>query len=375
MSKYRITLSTPHMSESMLEMDFVKKAFHDNFIAPQGPNVDLFESELSKSFGGLSTVAINSGTSALHLALKSIAVSKDDFIAVSSFTFSAPANAINYLGAIPIFIDSDYLTWNMNPRLLEDAFLKYGKKLKAVLIVHSYGFCANLNEITKICKKYDATLIEDAAEALGSTFNNRPLGSHGFMGILSFNGNKIITTSSGGMVISKSLKHIDKIKFWSQQSREDEKYYLHKEIGYNYRLSNVLAGIGLGQLSVLSERVKKKKLIYEFYQERLSSIFQFHPIVDGLEPNYWLTCVLAKTAETRDFIMETLDQAGIETRHLWNPMHMQPVFESNVAFLNGVSNDLFNRGLCLPSDTKMMISDIEEVCSIIVKANTEFLLK
>ncbi len=375
MSKYRITLSTPHMSESMLEMDFVKKAFHDNFIAPQGPNVDLFESELSKSFGGLSTVAINLGTSALHLALKSIAVSKDDFIAVSSFTFSAPANAINYLGAIPIFIDSDYLTWNMNPRLLEDAFLKYGKKLKAVLIVHSYGFCANLNEITKICKKYDATLIEDAAEALGSTFNNRPLGSHGFMGILSFNGNKIITTSSGGMVISKSLKHIDKIKFWSQQSREDEKYYLHKEIGYNYRLSNVLAGIGLGQLSVLSERVKKKKLIYEFYQERLSSIFQFHPIVDGLEPNYWLTCVLAKTAETRDFLMETLDQADIETRHLWNPMHMQPVFESNVAFLNGVSNDLFNRGLCLPSDTKMMISDIEEVCSIIVKANTEFLLK
>jgi dTDP-4-amino-4,6-dideoxygalactose transaminase len=363
------------MSESLIEMEYVKKAFYDNFIAPQGPNVDLFEREISKIFGGLSTVALNSGTSALHLALKSIEVSKDDYIAISSFTFAAPANAINYLGAIPIFIDSDYLSWNMDPYLLEDAFLKFGKKLKAVLIVHSYGFCANLNEIKEICKKYDAPLIEDAAEALGSKFDNIPLGSHGFMGILSFNGNKIITTSSGGMVISKSLKHIDKIKFWSQQSREDEKYYLHKEIGYNYRLSNVLAGIGLGQLSVLSERVKKKRLIYEFYQERLSSIFQFHPIVDGLEPNYWLTCVLAKTAETRDFLMETLDQAGIETRHLWNPMHMQPVFESNVAFLNGVSNDLFNRGLCLPSDTKMMISDIEEVCSIIVKANTEFLLK
>ena len=375
MNKYRITLSTPHMSESLIEMEYVKKAFYDNFIAPQGPNVDLFEREISKIFGGLSTVALNSGTSALHLALKSIEVSKDDYIAISSFTFAAPANAINYLGAIPIFIDSDYLSWNMDPYLLEDAFLKFGKKLKAVLIVHSYGFCANLNEIKEICKKYDAPLIEDAAEALGSKFDNIPLGSHGFMGILSFNGNKIITTSSGGMVISKSLKHIDKIKFWSQQSREDEKYYLHKEIGYNYRLSNVLAGIGLGQLSVLSERVKKKRLIYEFYQERLSSIFQFHPIVDGLEPNYWLTCVLAKTAETRDFLMETLDQAGIETRHLWNPMHMQPVFESNVAFLNGVSNDLFNRGLCLPSDTKMMISDIEEVCSIIVKANTEFLLK
>lgn len=365
MKKFRISLSTPHLSENQRELSYIQKAFNDNYVAPLGPNLDEFEKQLSNLLGIKYCVALNSGTSSLHLSLKALGVNKGDFVAVSNFTFSAPVNAIYYLGAKPLFIDSEYDSWNMNPKLLEEAIRKFGSKIKAVLLVHSYGFSSDVLEILNICRTHNIKLVEDTAEALGSYFNNKHLGSFGDICALSFNGNKIITTSSGGAVLSNNKILIDKIRFWSQQSRENTRFYLHKEIGFNYRMSNVLAAIGLGQLEILSNRVGKKKEIYNYYKSNLGYKIKFHPIHKRMEPNYWLTCVLFETSKIRDKVYEILDTNHIECRHMWNPMHLQPVFKNDVSFLNGVSEDLFYRGLCLPSDTKMTKLDQDEIISLI----------
>ena len=362
----KIWLSSPHMSKN--EQKYVKEAFESNWIAPAGPHIKLFEDKLSEMSDNLNIAVLSSGTAAIHLALILLGVERDDCVICSSFTFSASVNPVIYQGAHPIFIDSEKDTWNMDPVLLEQAIaekLSQNQKPKAIILVHLYGYPAKLDEILRIAKKYDIPIIEDAAEAIGSSYNNKPLGTFGDIGIYSFNGNKIITTSSGGAILSKDNKIIKKAKFLATQAREDYPHYEHSEIGYNYRMSNVCAAIGVGQLEVLKDRVKKRRYIYDYYKQHLSNLkeINFLEELPGFYSNRWLTTIILneKSVIKREDIRLNLLKENIESRPLWKPMHLQPVFRKYQAYDNKVSEDLFNRGLCLPSGSNMEIEDLERV--------------
>ena len=366
----KIWLSPPHISEN--EKKYVDEAFEQNWIAPVGPHINKFEDELSKVSQGFDVAVLSSGTAAIHLALVLLGVKNDDCVICSSFTFSASVNPIIYLGASPIFIDSEKDTWNMDPFLLEQAIvnqININKKPKAIVLVHLYGYPSKIEEIISISKKYDIPLIEDAAEGLGSKYKNQPLGTFGDIGIFSFNGNKIITTSSGGAILSKNKEFIKKAKFLATQAREDQPHYEHKEIGYNYRMSNVCAAIGLGQLEVLETRVVKRRYIHDFYKNKLSKIesIKFLNDIDGFYSNRWLTTIVLEENSkiNSEKIRLELQKNNIESRPLWKPMHLQPVFNTYQALTNGVSEDLFNRGLCLPSGSNMSDQDLNRVVDII----------
>lgn len=363
--KKRIYLSSPHMSEEGYEMNFIKEAFDTNWIAPLGPNVDNFELEVSKKLNIKNAVALVSGTSAIHMALKLAGVQKDDVVLVQSLTFSATVNPILYLNAKPVFIDSDFKSWNMDPIKLEEALINY-PNAKAVIVVHLYGFSADLDKITELCEKFKVILIEDAAESLGSKYKGKYTGTFGKYGVISFNGNKIITTSGGGMLLSNNKEDIDKVRFWVTQSRDKARHYQHSEIGFNYRMSNVVAGIGRGQLMVLDRRIIKKKYIYNYYKDHLSEYanITFMPINVWDEPNYWLTCILIKDFDIEKILI-SLEKNNIEARPIWKPMHLQPVFKEYDFIGTGISEIIFNNGICLPSDTKMNDDDLDLIIRII----------
>lgn len=362
----RIYLSSPHMSEAGYEEMYVKEAFDTNWIAPLGPNVDGFENELAEKVGIQHAAALVSGTSAIHLALKAEGVEKGDVVFCQTLTFSATANPIVYVGATPVFIDSDYRTWNMSPEALEEAFKKH-PEVKAVLMVNLYGYASDMDKIVALCKKHKVVLIEDAAESLGSKYKGQYTGTFGDYGIYSFNGNKIITTSGGGMLISNDEEKIKKARFWATQSREPERHYQHNEIGYNYRMSNIVAGIGRGQLKVLEERIEKKQYICDFYKRELGQLegVNFMPINEGDEPNYWLTCITVEGKVKPLDIILALEKENIESRPVWKPMHLQPVFEAYDYIGSNVAETLFETGICLPSDTKMTEEELYRTCEII----------
>ena len=365
--KEKIWLSSPHMSDEGYEKRYIEEAFEANWIAPLGPNVDFFEKELADKVGSKHAAALISGTAAIHLALKAVGVEEGDVVLCPSLTFSATINPIIYQNATPVFIDSDLTSWNMDPIRLEEAFVKYGAKVKAVIVVHLYGFSADMDPIMELCDKYNVPVIEDAAESLGAYYKGKHTGTIGKYGIFSFNGNKIITTSGGGMLVSDDEEKIKKARFWSTQSRDPERHYQHSELGFNYRMSNVLAGIGRGQLKVLDQRVEKKKYIYEFYKRELQNLdgVEFMPVNDCNEPNYWLNVITVKHKIKPLDIMEALEVENIESRPVWKPMHMQPFFQKFDMIGGRVSEQLFETGVCLPSDTKMNDEDLERVCRII----------
>lgn len=364
----RIYLSSPHMSDEGYELKYIQEAFDTNWIAPLGKNVDEFERELAAKVGAKHAAALSSGTAAIHMALKAAGVGEGDIVFCQSLTFAASANPIIYQNAIPVFIDSDYETWNMCPKALEKAFKKY-PNAKAVIVVHLYGLSADMDRIIELCREHNAVLIEDAAESLGSLYKGKHTGTLGDYGVFSFNGNKIITTSGGGMLVSDNEERIAKVRFWSTQSRDPARHYQHSELGYNYRMSNIVAGIGRGQLKVLDERIRKKKYIYEFYKRELSELdgIDFMPINEWNEPNYWLSCITLSGSVRPIDIIEALEAENIESRPIWKPMHMQPVFQKYDFIGEGVSEKLFKNGVCLPSDTKMTDEDLHRVCNIIRK--------
>jgi len=362
----RIYLSSPHMSDEGYEEKYVQEAFDTNWIAPLGKNVDMFEEELTEMVGIDHATALASGTAAIHLALKAVGVGKGDIVFCQSLTFSASANPILYEGAEPVFIDSEAGNWNMDPALLEEAFEKYTPK--AVVIVHLYGLAAKIDEIKAICEKHDVPLIEDAAESLGTIYKDQWTGTFGDYGIFSFNGNKIITTSGGGMLVSNNEEGIDKAQFWATQAREQERHYEHKEIGYNYRMSNVVAGIGRGQLKVLEERVQQKRHIFDTYKKGLEEIDEISFISEMKDEraNYWLSAILIDSdTVTPGMVIDALEEENIESRPIWKPMHMQPIFADYSAIGGEVAEEYFEKGLCLPSDTKMTDEDLERVIQII----------
>ena len=379
----KIYLSSPHMGGN--EIKYIKEAFDTNWVAPLGPNVNNLEKEICSYTKAKHACALVSGTSAIHLALKCIGVTKGDIVFASNLTFSATINPIIYLGATPVFIDSEYESFNMCPKALKKAFenAKLNNKMpKAVIVVHLYGQSANMDKIKEICDKYNVEIIEDAAESLGTTYKGVQTGTIGDIGIYSFNGNKIITTSGGGMMVSNNEEYTKKALFWATQSRENEIHYEHKELGYNYRMSNILAGIGRGQLEVLDERIAQKKVIYDYYKEAFKEIsdIEMMPICKYNKPNYWLSCITLKEESViRPIdIIKALEKENIESRPVWKPMHMQPFFKDYEFFSVkegiSVSEDLFNRGVCLPSDTKMSVEDMKKVADIVkglFKKNTE----
>ena len=362
----KIWLASPHMSEEGYEMQYVEEAFATNWIAPLGPNVNNFEKELADKVGVNHAAALSSGTGAIHLALMAAGIGKGDIVFCPTLTFSATANPIVYQNATPVFIDSDYKTWNMDPALLEEAFKKY-PNAKAVIVVHLYGLSTDMDEIMHICRQHDVALIEDAAESLGTLYKGKHSGTFGDYGIFSFNGNKIITTSGGGMLVSDDEERIQKARFWATQSRDKARHYQHSEIGFNYRMSNVVAGIGRGQLKVLEERIAKKKYIFEYYKKKLEQLdgVQMMPVNEWDEPNYWLSCILLDCRLKPIDIIEALEQEDIETRPIWKPMHMQPFFAKYDYIGGDVSENIFKNGICLPSDTKMTDEDLERICGII----------
>lgn len=384
-SNKKIWLASPHMSDEGYEMEYVKEAFDTNWVAPLGPNVNEFEKELAAKVGSKHAAAMTSVTGAIHLALKAAGVGEGDVVFCPTLTFSATANPIIYQNATPVFIDSDYETWNMDPNALEAAFEKYGDKVKAVLVVHLYGLSADMDKIMEICNKYDVTVIEDAAESLGAYYKGKHTGTFGEFGVFSFNGNKIITTSGGGMLVSDDEAGIKKARFWSTQSRDPAPWYQHSEIGYNYRMSNIVAGIGRGQLLHIEEHRNLKEKIYRRYEEGLKSLpLKMNPYLEYSKPNFWLSCILIDRGVnvTPEQIRLKLEDANIEARPIWKPMHMQPIYRTNPfvtvegngrgrtnAYIKGsgidVGADIFRRGLCLPSDNKMTEEQQDRIIEII----------
>lgn len=368
----RIWLSPPHMSGN--EEKYIKEAFETNWIAPLGPNVDGFENDLKKYIGVKDAAALASGTAALHLALIILGIEPGDEVLCQSFTFAASANPIVYLGAKPIFVDSERETWNIDPDLLEHAIkdrIKHGKKPKALIYVHLYGMPAKINEILEITRKYEIKVIEDAAEALGSKYYNKSVGIFGDIGILSFNGNKIITTSGGGALISNNENYVKMARHLSTQARDNAPHYEHSVIGYNYRMSNVLAGIGRGQMEVLEERVKIRRRNYEYYKANLLN-YDFIIFADEEKhsfSNRWLSTILVDEKKSKGITRETirlaLESENIESRPLWKPMHLQPVYKDAICYNNGVSENLFNYGLCLPSGSNLTASDFDRIFKVI----------
>jgi dTDP-4-amino-4,6-dideoxygalactose transaminase len=368
----RIYLSSPHMSGG--EMKYIQEAFEQNWIAPLGPNVDEFEKAVAAYCGVKGAAALSSGTAAIHLALIIEGIEPGDEVIVSSFTFSGTVNPVVYLGATPVFVDSEEGSWNMDPNLLEKAVkerLGKGKRVKAILPVHLYGMPANMEEILKIAERYGIPVIEDAAEALGSRYNNQPAGSFGKIGILSFNGNKILSTSGGGMLLSDDLEITRKARFLSTQARDRAPWYQHSQIGYNYRMSNIIAGVGRGQMEVIQERVEQRRKNHFFYRDHLDQVDGITFLKEpgkGYYSNYWLTTILIdpeKTGISNGQLMEALEKENIECRYLWKPMHLQPVFANHPAYLNGTSERLFNQGLCLPSGSNMSDSDRDRILKLL----------
>ncbi len=364
----KIWLSSPHMG--LEEFKFVKDAFDTNWIAPLGPHVNGFEQDLCDFTKSPSAAALSSGTSAIHLALILLGVKAGDEVICQSFTFSASANPIAYLGALPVFIDSEPDTWNMDPKVLREAILDRiakGKKPKAIIPVHLYGMPAKMDEITAIANEFGIDIVEDAAEALGSTYQHQACGTFGKMGVLSFNGNKIITTSGGGALISADAKLVEKARFLATQARDAAPHYQHSEIGYNYRMSNVCAGIGRGQMLVLSDRVQQRRANYAYYVNAFRDIEGISFVTEpaGSFTNRWLTTILVDPAVTggisRENIRLALEKENIESRPLWKPMHMQPVFETAPYYGGEVSAKLFEKGLCLPSGSNLTTHDLDRV--------------
>jgi len=380
----RIYLSSPHISGN--EIKYIEQAFRDNWIAPLGPNVDNFEKELAEYLGVKYVAALSSGTAAIHLALILLGVGHGDYVIVQSFTFAATAFPVRYLDAIPVFIDSEPGTWNMDPELLEKAIKGKRKKekgerqkvkdkrqkgeggsIKAIIPVHLYGMPSNMDAIREIADKYGIPVIEDAAEALGSRYNGKKCGAIGKTGILSFNGNKIITTSGGGALVSDDEDLIKTARFLATQARDNAPHYQHSRIGFNYRMSNILAGIGRGQLETINERVKTRRENFLYYKSNLSGI-KGVSFIDEPGPEYfsnrWLTTVLIDpeiTGTDREQVRLKLENENIETRPLWKPMHLQPVFRDYPAYINGISEGLFEKGLCLPSGSNLTTEDKERV--------------
>ncbi|UII31640.1 DegT/DnrJ/EryC1/StrS family aminotransferase [Fulvivirga ulvae] len=351
----RIYLSSPHMGEK--ELEYINEAFRTNWISPVGPNIEGFECDLSLFTDGYHAAALSSGTAAIHLALIILGVKENDEVICSSFTFSGSCNPIVYLKASPVFVDSESDTWNMDPELLKVAIadrITKGKKPKAIILVHLYGMPAKMDEILTIAREYEIPVIEDAAEALGSKYKGQKLGTFGDIGIFSFNGNKIITTSGGGALISKHLQYIQKAKFLATQARDEAPHYEHSEIGFNYRMSNICAGIGRGQMTVLNERINQRRKVYNFYLQNLSQDgISFLEEPKGHFSNRWLTTITLSPEVSVEHIRIALDRKNIEVRPLWKPMHKQPVFEGVPYYGSGVCEKLFERGLCLPSGSNL----------------------
>ena len=366
----KIWLSSPHMGEN--ELKYVTQAFETNWIAPLGPHVDGFEQDIAKYLKkDVQVAALSSGTAALHLALIILGIKSGDDVICQSMTFSASANPIAYQGATPVFVDSEQDTWNMSPTLLEEAIqdrISKGKKPKAIIIVHLYGMPAKMDQLMDIANRYEILLIEDAAEALGASYKGQACGTFGAMSILSFNGNKIITTSGGGALISKNDEWIKKSRFLATQARDPAPHYEHSHIGYNYRMSNVCAGIGRGQMEVLDERVNKRRSNFDFYKKAFADIEEIK-FLNEPDKNYfsnrWLSTVLIegsdKSGITRETIRLALDKENIESRPLWKPMHLQPIFANAPFYGDGTSESLFEKGLCLPSGSNLTDEDLDRV--------------
>lgn len=382
MAEKRIYLSSPTMHGE--EQEFIKEAFDTNWVAPLGPNVNNFEKELAEYVGVSHAAALSAGTAAIHLALRSLGIGQGDVVFAPSLTFSATCNPVVYENATPVFIDSERDTWNMSPEALEKAFEKYPAP-KAVIVVHLYGTCAKLDEIMEICNRHNVILIEDAAESLGSIYKGKYTGTFGKIGIYSFNGNKIITTSGGGMLVSEEEEITKKATFLATQARDPARYYQHSQIGYNYRMSNIVAGVGRGQLLHLGEHKRLKKAIYAQYREAFADIpeITMNPLNPDGDDNCWLSCMTVQDgcSVTPDRVMDALDAENIESRPIWKPMHLQPVFEEYDfvtvegfksdrlagSKMESVSEDIFNHGLCLPSDIKNTPDDMKEIIGIVRK--------
>ncbi|TDL92295.1 aminotransferase class I/II-fold pyridoxal phosphate-dependent enzyme [Vibrio vulnificus] len=377
-SKKRILLSSPHMSGN--EEKYINEAFETNWIAPLGPNLDAFEKDIAKYVGVKEVLAVSSGTAAIHLALSLLGVRKDDTVFCSSLTFVATANPILYLNAQPIFIDSEPETWNMSPNALERALREAanaGKLPKAVIIVNLYGQPAKMDELVTICNQYEVPIIEDAAESLGATYKEKASGTFGKFGIYSFNGNKIITTSGGGALISNDTNAIQRARFLATQAKDVAPHYQHSEVGYNYRMSNILAGIGRGQLEVLEERVKARRAVYDLYYQQLADIpgLKFMPELENTRSNRWLTALTINEDEfgiSIKKLLQALQDENIEARHVWKPLHMQPIFKGYVYYPHyiemNVSEQLFLTGICLPSGSNMIRDDQMRVINSIKNA-------
>ncbi|WP_409290493.1 aminotransferase class I/II-fold pyridoxal phosphate-dependent enzyme [Peribacillus sp. SCS-37] len=375
--KERIFLSPPHMSGN--EMKYIQEAVDSNWIAPLGPNVDAFEKEIASYIGANEAVAVSSGTAAIHLALCLLEVSAGDRVFCSSFTFVASANPILYAGAEPVFIDSEPETWNMSPEALESALIdaKVENKLpKAVIVVNLYGQSAKMDELLALCRQYDVPMIEDAAESLGSIYKGKSSGTFGKFGVFSFNGNKIITTSGGGMLVSDDKDALQKARFLSTQARDPALHYQHSSIGYNYRMSNILAGIGRAQLEVLDKRVECRRAIFQQYFDELNFLpgISFMPELIGTISNRWLTAMIideAVTGISPQKILLKLAENNIEARPVWKPLHLQPLFKGAAFYSHSegcISENLFNRGICLPSGSNMDIGDMERIIGSIKSA-------
>lgn len=375
MTNKRIYLSLAHMSESGAEQKYIQEAFDTNWVVPLGPNVDGFEKDLENYIGkDKHAVALSSGTAAIHLGLLQLGVLAGDEVICQSFTFAASANPIKYLGANPVFVDSEPETWNMSPAFLEEAIkdriAKTGKTPKAIIPVHLYGMPAKMNEIMAIANSYKIPVLEDAAEALGSTYKEQKCGTFGEFACLSFNGNKMITTSGGGALVCTTEEQKKRAMFYATQARDNAPHYQHSEIGYNYRMSNICAGIGRGQMTVLDEHVARRREIHDTYKKQLADIEGvsiFDNPNDDFQSNHWLTCVLVEpkiAGFTRENLRLAMESANIETRPLWKPMHLQPVFSNCPFYGDGTSERLFEKGLCLPSSPVLSQDDINRIVDV-----------
>jgi len=359
----KIYLSPPHMSGN--ELKYITDVFKDNWIAPIGPHLDMFEDIVKKYTGAKHAIAVTSCTAGIHLALRALRVEKDDYVLCSSLTFVATVNPIIYCGAEPIFIDSEEGSWNMDPALLEKAILNstaLGKKPKAIIAVHIFGVPCNMDAIKKLSDEYDIPIIEDAAESLGSTFNDKHTGTFGSIGVYSFNGNKLLSTSGGGVIVTNNKEHADYMRFLATQAKDKKKFYYHTEIGYNYRMSNVLAAIGIAQMEVIEKRIRRTREVNQIYQKEVGHLFYSFQEERKIDrSNMWLTCALMKGEDKPEDLIAYLEKDNIEARRIWKPMHEQPVMKGYRKYINGNSSLLFLQGICLPSGSDLTKADIKRI--------------